>query len=121
MLRATRGKAIKFNFGAALHRVVRLDIADGVFEPGTTEVRPQWASRIGLLLEELRKAPSILRISYLGDVEDAALAKARLEAIKQEAARRWTELGCCYRLSIETEIYWRRGGPPDRKALPSGG
>ncbi|MFL6646497.1 MAG: hypothetical protein ACJ8KO_00870, partial [Sulfurifustaceae bacterium] len=112
--RLTRGKAAKFNFGAALHRVVRLDIADGVFEPGSTDIRPQWAARFGTLLEELRKAPSILRISYLGDVEQTPTVKARLEAVKQEAAKRWADLNCCYRLTIETEIYWRRGGPPER-------
>jgi hypothetical protein len=32
--RATRGKMLRFNFGATVHRVVRIDIADGVFEPG---------------------------------------------------------------------------------------
>lgn len=112
--RLTRGKAAKFNFGAALHRVVRLDVADGVFEPGSTDIRPQWAARFAMLLEELRKAPSILRISYLADVERASMVKARLEAMKREAAKRWADLNCCYRLTIETEIYWRRGGPPER-------
>jgi hypothetical protein len=120
VLRATRGKAIKFNFGAALHRVVRLDIADGVFEPGTTEVRPQWMTRFGLLLEELRKSPSIVRISYLADVEEPALVKMRLDAIKHEVAERWAALNCCYRLTIETEVYWRRGGPPERSTTGGG-
>ena len=32
--RATRGKALKINFGASIHRVVGLDVADAVFEPG---------------------------------------------------------------------------------------
>jgi uncharacterized repeat protein (TIGR01451 family) len=109
--RVTRGKAVKFNFGAALHRVVRLDIADGAFEPGTTEMRPQWKPRMEMLLAEMRKAPSILRISYLGDVEDPAVAKERTEAVKREIAARW-EQGL-YQLTVETEIFWRRGGPPE--------
>jgi uncharacterized repeat protein (TIGR01451 family)/fimbrial isopeptide formation D2 family protein len=117
VLHVTRGKAIKFNFGAALHRIVRLDVADGVFEPGGTTVRPQWTTRFGMLLEELRKAPSILRVSYLADVEDPAVVKARIESVKQEIARRWTDLNCCYVLPIETEIFWRRGGPPDRRSV----
>ena len=110
--RLTRGKAIKFNFGATLHRVVRLDIADGVFEPGSTEMRQQWKPRIEMLLGELRKAPAILRISYLADVEEQAVVKARTEAVKREIADRW-EQGS-YALTIETEIFWRRGGPPAR-------
>jgi len=115
--RLTRGKAVKFNFGAALHRVVRLDLADGVFEPGTTEVREQWKPRIDMLLAELRKAPSILRVSYLADVEDPALVKARTEALKRMVAAKWKHEA--YELTIETEVFWRRGGPPDTK--PAGG
>ena len=111
--RVTSGKAIKYNFGAALHRVVRLDIADGVFEPGTSEMRAQWKPRIEMLLAEMRKAPSILRISYLGDVEDPAVAKARTEAVKREIAARWDQ--GLYQLTIETEVYWRRGGPPEKR------
>jgi hypothetical protein len=111
--RVTRGKAIKFNFGAALHRVVRLDIADGAFEPGTAEMRPQWKPRIEMLLSELRKAPAILRISYLADADDPAVVKARTEAVKREIAARW-EQGF-YQLTIETEVYWRRGGPPGKR------
>jgi hypothetical protein len=117
--RVTRGKAIKFNFGATLHRVVRLDIADGVFEPGTTEMRPQWKPRIGMLLSELRKAPAVLRISYLADVEDPKVVKARTEAVKREIADRWEQEN--YQLTIETEIFWRRGGPPDRRPMVNDG
>ncbi len=110
--RLTRGKMAKLNFGAAIHRVVRLDIADGVFEENSTQMRPQWVSRIGLLLDELRKAPAVLRLSYLADVEDEALATARVNALKQDIADRWAQLNCCYVLTTETEIFWRRGGPP---------
>ncbi len=110
--RLTRGKMAKFNFGATIHRVVRLDVADGVFEENSTQMRPQWVSRIGLLLEELRKAPAVLRLSYLADVEDEALATARVNALKQDIADRWAQLDCCYVLTTETEIFWRRGGPP---------
>ena len=31
---------------ASIHRVVGLDMADAVFEPGSTEMRPQWKPRI---------------------------------------------------------------------------
>ncbi|HJY37289.1 MAG TPA: DUF11 domain-containing protein, partial [Steroidobacteraceae bacterium] len=51
--RATRGKALKFNFGASLHRVIGLDLADAVFEPGTTEMRAQWRPRLDMLMKEL--------------------------------------------------------------------
>ncbi len=112
--RATRGKMLEFNFGASLHRVVRLDLAEAVFEPGTSELRPQWQSRTELLLERLQEAPSLLRLSYLAENENPALVQARLETIKARIAEDWAALDCCYPLNIETEVFWRRGAPPAR-------
>ena len=115
--RATRGKALKFNFGASIHRVVGLDLADAVFEPGTTEIRVQWRGRLDLLLEELQKAPSVLRLSYLADVEDAALVARRMEAVKGEITAAWEARNCCYPLTIEPEVFWRLGAPPGKPAV----
>ncbi|MGD2054254.1 MAG: hypothetical protein PVG45_09110, partial [Gammaproteobacteria bacterium] len=109
--RATRGKMLKFNFGAVIHRIVRLDMADAVFEPGSTQMRSQWISRISLLLEKLVEAPSVLRLSYLADTEDASLVEDRLQSVKDDIEQRWENLDCCYRLEIETEVFWRRGKP----------
>ena len=112
--RATRGKMLRFNFGATIHRVVRIDIADGVFEPDSNELRPQWLPKIDQLLEELRQKPSILRLSYLGDVETKGLVQDRLEALKKEITKQWKQSGGGYQLTIETEIFWRRGAPAGR-------
>ena len=68
--RATRGKMLEFNFGASIHRVIGLDLADAVFEPGSIEMRELWVPRLELLLDELRAAPAVLRLSYLADLED---------------------------------------------------
>ena len=110
--RATRGKMLRFNFGATIHRVVSMDIADGVFEPNKTVLRLQWVPRIAQLLKELKKAPSVLRLSYLADVERKSLVDSRLDALKKDIAGQWEQSGGGYRLTIETEIFWRRGGPP---------
>ena len=115
--RATRGKMLKFNFGATIHRVVRLDLADGVFKKGSTELRPQWRSRIDMLITELEKDPSILRLSYLGENETESEVDDRLDAIEELISDRWQELDCCYKLTIETEVFWRKGNPSDRKGF----
>jgi uncharacterized repeat protein (TIGR01451 family) len=109
--RATRGKMLRFNFGTTIHRVVRMDISDGVFEPGTSELRLQWAPKIAQLLSELKKRPSLLRLSYLADVEREGLVRERLAALKQEISRQWEQLDGGYRLAVETEVFWRRGTP----------
>jgi len=110
--RATRGKALRFEFGASIHRVVTLDLTDAVFEPGTTDMRLQWRPRLDLLLAELRKGRSVLHLSYLADVEDKALVDRRLEAVDQMIKDAWRSLNCCYELTIEREVYWWRGSPP---------
>jgi uncharacterized repeat protein (TIGR01451 family) len=111
--RATRGKALRLNFGASIHRVVAIDLADAAFEPGTTDIRAQWRPRINLLVEELRKAPSVLRLSYVADTEDAALVERRVEAVKRQVIEAW-DAANVYRLTIEPEIFWRRGAPPQQ-------
>jgi hypothetical protein len=117
VLRATRGKAVRMNFAASIHRVIGLDLADAVFEPGTTEMRTQWRPRLQLLMAELKKAPAVLRLSYLADVEDADLVERRLNAVKSEIAQSWRELDCCYQLGIEPQVFWRLGGPPKQAEL----
>jgi uncharacterized repeat protein (TIGR01451 family) len=115
--RATRGKTLKFNFGASIHRVIGLDVADAVFEPGSTQMRIQWRPRLDLLLDELRKEPSVLRLSYLADLEDEKLVERRVEALRQQIAESWEALNCCYQLTIEKEVFWRLGAPPGQARL----
>jgi hypothetical protein len=112
--RATRGKALEFSFGASIHRVVGLDIADPVFEPGTIEMRNLWRPRIELLLEELKRAPAVLRLSYLADLEEPRLVEQRVSAVQEAIMDAWgaSEECCLYPLVVEPEVFWRRGAPP---------
>jgi uncharacterized repeat protein (TIGR01451 family) len=111
--RATRGKMLEFNFGASIHRVIGLDLADAVFEPSSTEIRDLWEPRLELLLDELRTAPAVLRLSYLADLEDPKLVDERLKALRRHIEDVWnaTEGGPSYELAIEPEVFWRRGEP----------
>ena len=115
--RATRGKALKVNFGASIHRVVAIDFSDAAFEPGATEIRVQWRPRFDLLLAELRKGPAVLRLSYVADTEDAALVERRVEAVKRQVTEAW-DAAPSYPLTIEPEIFWRRGAPPKQPDVP---
>jgi uncharacterized repeat protein (TIGR01451 family) len=99
------------DYGASIHRVVAIDLSDPAFEPGTTEIRVQWKPRLDLLLQELRKAPAVLRLSYVADTEDKDLVHRRLEAVKRQLMDAWGT-DSDYPLAIEPEIFWRRGGPP---------
>jgi uncharacterized repeat protein (TIGR01451 family)/fimbrial isopeptide formation D2 family protein len=116
VLRATRGKMLKFNFGSTVHRVVSMDMADDVFVTNSTEMHKQWIPRIDLLIKHLQKKPSILRLTYLADVDDASIVDDRLEEVKQNIINKWL-VENKYKLTIETKVFWRRGGPPDRGGI----
>ena len=67
-----------------------------------------------MLLAELQKAPSILRLSYLAENETGSEVEDRLDSVNDLLSGRWQVLNCCYRLSIEKEVFWRKGKPSDR-------
>jgi large repetitive protein len=92
--------------------VVAIDLLDAAFEPGKTEIRDQWRPRLNVLLVELRKAPAVLHLSYVADTEDEALVKRRVEAIKRQLTEAWSAANDSYVLTIEPEVFWRRGAPP---------
>jgi uncharacterized repeat protein (TIGR01451 family) len=102
MVRLTRGKMVKLNFGAAIGRVVNLDLNAQVFEPQSAELRPRWQAGLGRLVAALAAEPSTLSITYVG--EDGRLAKARIKAVRREIERRWKEAGGGYRLEIDSRI-----------------
>jgi uncharacterized repeat protein (TIGR01451 family) len=116
--RVTRGKAVKIDFGASIYRVVAIDLSDAAFEPGKTDLRVQWQPRVELLLAELRKAPAVLRLSYIADTEDAGLVERRVKAVKEQVTAAW-DAAKFYPLTIEPEVFWRRGGPPKQPAVPA--
>jgi uncharacterized repeat protein (TIGR01451 family) len=116
--RVTRGKAVKIDFGASIYRVVAIDLSDAAFEPGKTDLRVQWQPRVDLLLAELRKAPAVLRLSYIADTEDAGLVERRVKAVKEQVTAAW-DAAKSYPLTIEPEVFWRRGGPPKQPAVPA--
>src|SRR6185295_12266822 len=87
------------------------------FRASTDQVkveRATWRPRLDMLMKELQKAPAILRLSYLADVENEQLVQRRLEAIKSEITSRWQlqNTTATYQLTIEPEVFWRLGAPP---------
>jgi hypothetical protein len=77
----------------------------------------QWKPRLDVLLAELRKAPSMLRLSYVADTEDEALVQRRMQAVKRQLTDAWDSEKDSYVLTIEPEVFWRRGAPPKKPDL----
>jgi hypothetical protein len=106
----TRGKLVKVNFGATVHRVVRLALRGAAFQPGQTALQAGFDTQLDEALRQLAERPSILRLAYerVAD-EDANLADRRVAALKAEVLRRWQALGrghepALFNLDIEVEL-----------------
>jgi hypothetical protein len=103
-IRLTKGKVAKLNFGAAITRIVRLDLKNDAFVKSGTELAPQWAQGIEALVDELKKGESVLRLRYLGAGKDVALAKKRVAAVGKLVQQTWKARGADYKLEIETTV-----------------
>lgn len=102
VVRLTAGKMTKLNFGAAISRVVRLDVNGDAFETSSTELKRRWADNISSLIAVLRKEPSVLRLSYVDAKTKPELAKQRIKHLRDLIAERWRKDGEHYQLEIET-------------------
>jgi uncharacterized repeat protein (TIGR01451 family) len=102
-IRLTRGKVTKLNFGATIHRVLRLEVSDAAFEAGSTELKAEWRERVADLPRTLQDKPSIVRIAYSAGTSDRSLAGRRLKALIQQIERLWRALPGTYPLQIEDE------------------
>ncbi|WP_025872820.1 SdrD B-like domain-containing protein [Methylobacillus glycogenes] len=97
-VRVTRGKMVKLNFGATVHRVVRVDINDAAFLPAGLELQPQWQQAFEDMLHKLEGRPSVLRIAFAANTSNAndkaqpSLTKKRLDSLAKLARKRWREM-----------------------------
>ena len=87
----------------------------------STYERADLCHRVAAIIEEHHEALARLttieqgkpyRAEALADVEDAGLVERRVEAVRKQVAEAWEALNCCYRLTIEHEVFWRLGAPP---------
>jgi len=101
-VRLTSGKMSKLNFGATIHRVVRLDVTDAAFEADA--LKPEWQAQIEKLPETLKDQPSVLRLAYKQGADGADAAKKRLQAISAHLRALWEQKQCCHLLQIEEEL-----------------
>lgn len=103
-VRLTQGKFVKLNFGAALLRVVRLDVQDAVFKGG--DIAPDYLTKVHDLIRTLEGQPSVLRITYIPRGEDKKLVHARVAKLRALIEHEWSEKSRRCRLIIETEETW---------------
>ena len=106
VVRLTRGKLAKLNFGAAIHRVVRLDLSATAFDQDSNELRSDYGKHMQKLLDILSKEPSVLRVAYVANGEDKKLVKQRLKTFRKHLKSMWGDCDCNHELIIEDEVLW---------------
>lgn len=90
-VRVTRGKMVKLNFGATVHRVVRLELSGAAFVGDGTELQAPYISELNKLPEQLQTRPTVLRIAYRQGQESKDVAKKRIAAVSERIQRMWKE------------------------------
>ncbi|MGJ7529673.1 SdrD B-like domain-containing protein [Variovorax sp. GB1P17] len=93
--RATRGKVLKVNFGATVHRVVRLALQGTAFDDGgSAELRAGFVPELDRTVNVLAEKTSVLRLAYKAAPGEAeALGRQRVDAVKAAVLARWKQLG----------------------------
>lgn len=104
VIRLTAGKMSKLNFGAALGRVVRLDLQSAAFEGNSLQLKKQWSDNLNQLISVLKPEISVLRLSYTGSKTEGDLAKQRIKHVRKLIADLWKKNGGNYKLEIETRV-----------------
>lgn len=100
-VRLTRGKFARLNFGASLHRVVRLDLNGDAFDGEA--LRPEFEQQFEGLIATLAEHPSVLRLAYAARGEDADLIRDRIAQVRRRLQDRWNDERGRYRLVVEEE------------------
>ena len=103
VVRLTRGKMSKANFGTALENIVDLEVTDAAFVSGSETLKPEFASQLGDVIEALKGQESTLRLTYIASTlgrED------RIDALSHQIENLWDDYGSDYDLNIERKTIW---------------
>jgi len=104
VIRLTRGKTSKLNFGASISRVVRLDMSDEAFVAGQRKLNEKWRIGVQQLVKQLAKEPSTLRISYRTRLGRTQLTVDRVNMLVRYIRDRVEAAPGGYKVVIEPEI-----------------
>lgn len=107
VVRATAGKMTTLNFGAAISRVVRIDLSGTAFERNSAQPSAALDRGIDQLVQALETEPSVLRLTYYESKGENDLASSRLEKIEGLVRQRLRRARIGTDLWIETRIVRR--------------
>jgi large repetitive protein len=104
VIRLTRGKLSKLNFGASIGRVIRFNLSDKAFVGNDMELPGKLQEVVQNLMVLLAEEPSVLRLQYQVGPTGKAAALRRMEKAEAYIRAKWKQSGGQYKLPIETRL-----------------
>lgn len=101
-MRLTSGIMTEMNFGAAIGRVIDIDLTATAFDREDEPVA-RLTQGIDRLLGQVASQPTVLRLSYFSSGEGTRDANRKLERLEKHIKARWRRVGN-YRLIVERNI-----------------
>lgn len=106
-VRVTAGKMTNLNFGAAISRVVRIDLSGTAFAVDSEKPSPALDRGINQLVRSLETEPSVLRLTYYDSGEGNELARDRLDEVEKLVRQRLRRSRIGVDLWIEKRVVTR--------------
>ena len=106
VVRLTRGKMSKANFGTALENIITLDVTDNAFEVDSDTLKPEFSNQLGQIIEALKGQESTLRLTYTPTTQTQ---NNRIEQLSAQIQDLWNAYGGDYDLNIERKTIWPGG------------
>ncbi|MBL1407003.1 MAG: hypothetical protein COC00_013530 [Rhizobiales bacterium] len=104
VVRLTRGKLTKLNFGATKGRVIELDLKGEAFIGGSSRPTPRLLASLEQLISKLGDAPYTLNINYVERGEGRHLAEMRVREIRNLLRHIWSYAHYKHTLNIDIRI-----------------
>ncbi|MGL4488154.1 MAG: DUF7507 domain-containing protein, partial [Rhizobiaceae bacterium] len=111
VVRLTRGKVTKLNFGASIGRVCKIDLNGAVFEDASASLKSKWHGSLDKLLATVEDDPCTLRINYYTNKEGKSLSTLRVREVTKLIERKWAKRSGRRKLPIESRILGTKGAP----------
>jgi hypothetical protein len=104
VVRLTRGKMSKINFGASISRVVRFNLSDKAFGEGELGLPQKLRAAVAKLVNVMEEEPSVLRLQYQIGGSGKAIAQRRLSEAEAYIRDEWGRVHGRAKLPIETRL-----------------
>jgi len=104
VVRLTRGKMTKLNFGVSLYKTLQLDLKNDAFEPNSQNLKPEWNKQLQGLAEKMTDGNYKVKINYLKTVDEKLqLVKQRLKNVIKSLKTFWNQQECCKNKDLDIE------------------